>query len=66
MHKQEYLGDVRNLALNHLDAVNDGTDADTERAASTVLSDVRQVRLGIKGDGLVPRVVAGHVTSDRA
>ena len=47
--------------LNHADAVDDGTDGDTEGAASAVRCDVGEVRPGVKGDGLVAGVIADHV-----
>ena len=45
----------------HFDAVNDGADAEAEGAASAVRGDVWEVSDGIKCDGLVAAVVAGHV-----
>ena len=48
-------------AWPHLDAVYDGTDAQTERAASAVLGDAGEVRLLVERDGLVAGVIADHV-----
>ena len=55
------LGDVGLGLFDHSDAVNDRTDRDAERAAGAIGRDVGEVCLGVKGDGLVARVVAGHV-----
>ena len=49
-------------ARGHPDAVNDGTHADTQGAPSAVRGHTWEVRLGVKGDGLVAGVVADHVT----
>ena len=52
---------VCGFTLNHLDAVDDGTDRYAESAARTVLGDVRDMSLGVKCYRLVARVVARHV-----
>ena len=47
--------------LLHAYAVDDGTHTETQIAAGAVVGDVGQMGLGVKGDGLVARVVAHHV-----
>ena len=47
---------------HHLDAVNDGTDRDAERASRAILRHFGQMRLRVELDGLISRVVARHVT----
>ena len=54
------------LLVGHADAVDDGTDADAERAPRAVGGHPRQVGLGVKGDGLVARIVADHVALARS
>lgn len=55
------LGVVSRATGHHGDAVRDGADRGAEGAASAVLSDKGQVGLSVKDDGLVTRVIAGHV-----
>ncbi len=56
-----HLGDVRDLARDHLDAIDDRAHANAERAARAVVRHVGQVRGRVKRDCLVARVIAGHV-----
>jgi hypothetical protein len=55
------LGHVGNLALNHLDAVDDRTHTGAEGAAGAVVADMWDVGLGIERDGLVAGIIASHV-----
>ena len=54
-------GDIGFGCFDHSDAVYDGTDGDAEAAAGAVGRNMGEVCPGVKGDGLVARVVAGHV-----
>lgn len=56
------LWDVRAVTFNHLNAVHHRANRDAERAAGAILRDFWNVCLLVKGDGLVARVVTGHVT----
>ena len=47
--------------IHHLNAVDDRTHTHAEGAPRTVRGHMREVCLGVKGDGLVARVVADHV-----
>ena len=55
------LGVIGGATGDHRDAVGDGTDGGAEGASGALLGDTGELGLCIKVDGLVARVVAGHV-----
>lgn len=49
-------GVIGDGSSGHPDAVNDGTDTNTQSTTSTVVCHVRQVSLGVKGYSLQPQI----------
>lgn len=52
---------VRRCPGNHLDAVDDGADAEAQSTAGAAVLNRGEMSLGVKHNGLVSSVVTGHV-----
>lgn len=50
------------IYVNVLDAINNRTNGQTHRAACAVVGDLWNMCFGIKSNGLITRIIAGHVT----
>lgn len=52
---------VRHCPCNHLDAVDDGADAEAQSTAGAAVLNHGEMSLGVEHNGLVSSVVTGHV-----